>query len=326
MKSGRASEKRRVFVSGGTGLIGAAVTRSLVARGDRVVLVSRRPVEARGRIERACGADARDRIEVLPGDPAEHGDWQRALDGCDVVLSLAGEPVWAHRWSEAHKRAIRDSRVRSTERVVEAIAKAKSRPSVLVSSSAVGFYGPRGDEEVTEETGPGRDFLARVCVEWEDAAREAESSGVRVARVRTGIVLSPDGGALERMVAPFRAFVGGPIGSGKQWFPWIHLADEIRLLLFAMDDARVTGAINAVAPRPVTMTDFARALGRAMHRPSWLAVPGFSLAILFGEGAEVLLTGQRVVPAVARSLGFEFEHPSVDAALADLLDRRPHAA
>lgn len=309
----------RIFVTGATGLVGSALVAALLERGDRVTVLSRRPADARARLERLARGGPGRAFEVVAGDPGAAGDWQRAVEGCDAVVHLAGEPVMGQRWSAAHKQAVRDSRVRSTEHVVEAIERARARAQVLVSGSAVGYYGARGDEELDETSGPGGDFLAQVCIDWEAAALRAESLGTRVVLLRTGIVLSATGGALERMLAPFRAFVGGPIGDGRQWWPWIHLADEVGLLLLALDDARVRGPLVGAAPNPLTMAAFSRALGRALHRPSWLPVPGLGLRLLFGEGAEVLLGGQRALPRRALELGYRFRFTDADAALRDLL-------
>lgn len=307
----------RVFVTGGSGLIGSRLIRALAKRGDEVVLLTRRP-EA---VQQALGSAAL----VVAGDPTEAGPWTESLDGCDAVVNLAGENLFAQRWNEAFKQRLRDSRLRSTETIVGALARrprtAAGAAKVLVNGSAVGYYGPHGDEELTEESPPGDDFLARLCVEWEQAARQAEGHGVRVALVRTGVVFDPDGGPLAAMLRPFRMGAGGPVGSGKQWLSWIHHQDIVGILLLALDSAGAAGPVNGTAPQPVTNRDFARAAGAALGRPAFLPTPAFALKLLFGEVADVLTTGQRVLPKKAQALGYTFRFPELAAALQDLLRR-----
>ncbi|HZR10496.1 MAG TPA: TIGR01777 family oxidoreductase, partial [Myxococcales bacterium] len=237
-----------------------------------------------------------------------------ALAGADAVVNLAGASVAGKRWSPEYKKAILDSRVLTTRALVEAIAKAQRKPQVLVNASAVGYYGGRGDEVLEESAGPGADFLADVVSRWE---AEAQRASIRSVQVRTGIVLSAQGGALEKMLPPFKAFVGGPIGSGKQWFPWIHIADEVAAIAWCID-SDLTGAVNLAAPGIVTMKEFAKALGRVLHRPSWAPVPAAPLRILLGEFASALLEGQRAVPRKLLDSGFRFRFSDVDSALRDL--------
>lgn len=299
----------KVFVSGATGLIGRAVAGALVARGDTVTALVRSPERAQLPAE----------VERVQGDVTAAGPWQARVDGQDAVVHLAGEPVDA-RWTEARKASILGSRVEGTRRVVEAIAAAARKPGVLVSASGQGYYGTRDDDQEVDESAPaGNDFLARVCVAWEAEARKAPA---RVALLRTGIVLSREGGALRRMETPFRLFAGGPLGSGRQWMSWIHIADEVGLTRFALDDARVEGPLNLVAPGPVRNADFARALGRAMSRPALAPAPAFAIRLVLGEMAQVVLRGARVVPRRALELGYRFRFPELDGALADLY-RRP---
>jgi hypothetical protein len=242
-----------------------------------------------------------------------------AIQSCDAIVNLAGENLFARRWNEEFQSVLRDSRVRSTDHVVQALAKQpraqSGQPKVLVNASAIGYYGFHGDEEITEGSPPGDDFLARMCVAWESAARNAEANGVRVAVVRIGVVLDRSGGALAQMLTPFKLGLGGPVGSGKQWFSWIHLADLVGIFLLALDKSEATGAINGTAPHPVTNKEFSKALGRALHRPSFLPVPGFALRLRFGGVAEVLTTGQRVLPRRALALGYQFQFPDIDLAL-----------
>jgi uncharacterized protein (TIGR01777 family) len=305
----------RVFVTGGTGLIGSRLIHGLHRRGDTVVLLTRRPEEARAALGSAC--------TIVAGDPTQPGPWAKAVDDCDAVVNLAGEDLFNQRWDAAFKQVLRDSRVRSTENVVQALARAPRNaagsPKVLVSASAVGYYGPRSDEELTEDSSPGSDFLAGLCVEWERAARQAEPLGVRVAMMRIGVVLATEGGALRRMLPPFRAGVGGPAGSGSQWVSWVHRADLIALLLLALDNSAARGPLNAMAPNPVTNYDFAQALARALHCPAFMPTPGFALRLMLGEVADVILTGQRVLPRRAVALGYAFQFPTLAEALTDLL-------
>ena len=256
--------------------------------------------------------------EWFAWQPGVGGEWEKAIDGADGIINLAGEPIAAKRWSVAQKAKLRSSRIDATRSLVGAISKANVKPNFLINASAVGYYGPHGDETVTEKTGSGSDFLSRLCVEWEDEARKAEAFGVRVALVRTGIVLAKGKGALAKMVAPFKMFVGGPLGSGRQWMPWIHIEDEIELISFLIENDAARGAFNATAPNPVTMEVFSETLGDALDRPSWASVPPSVLAILVGEMAEMLLNGQRAVPEAASKLGYNFKYPHLAGALKSL--------
>ncbi|HET9721386.1 MAG TPA: TIGR01777 family oxidoreductase [Solirubrobacteraceae bacterium] len=303
----------RVVVTGATGLIGQAVVHELRARGEEVVALSRDAQRAR----RQLGAD----VEVVAwADPLSMPLPESALAGADSVIHLLGEPI-AQRWSEEVKRRIRDSRVLGTRNVVAgllAVPEAR-RPRVLVSQSAVGYYGPRGQEELTEAAPPGTDFLAGVVKAWEAEAQAAEDMGLRVVLTRTGVVLDARGGALAKMLPPFRAGIGGPVGSGRQYLPWIHLDDVVGALLFCLDHDTASGAVNLSAPSPPTNRDFSRALGRALHRPAFMPVPPVALRLLYGEMAEIVLEGQRAVPARLLELGYGFRHPDLDGALRDAL-------
>jgi uncharacterized protein (TIGR01777 family) len=246
------------------------------------------------------------------------GPWEKSVDGADGIINLAGEPIAAKRWSAAQKEKIRTSRIDSTRALVNAIGKAKERPKFMVSASAVGYYGPRGDETLTEESAAGKDFLGRLCVSWEEEAKKAERYGVRVALLRTGIVLDKNKGALAKMLTPFKFFVGGPLGSGTQWFPWIHIEDELGLILFATEHPDARGPLNATAPNPVTMEEFCKALGKVLNRPSWASVPPSVLTLLLGELADMIIGGQRAVPAAAQKLGYKFKYVNVVEALQSL--------
>lgn len=298
----------KVTVTGATGLIGEALVEALKARGDEVTVLSRNPEKA----SRELG------VEAVGWDPLTEPAPAAALSGRDAVVHLAGEPV-AQRWNEQTKRSIRTSRDLGTANLVAGIAASEPRPAVLVSSSAVGYYGKHGDEVVTEETAAGSDFLAEVCVEWERRARAAEELGLRVVIVRTGVVLDANGGALKTMLPPFKAGVGGPVAGGKQYMPWIHLDDIVGIYLAAIDDGSWSGPVNGTAPNPVTNAEFSKALGRALGRPAIFPVPGFAIRTLYGEMAEIVTEGQRAVPQRPLEFGYDFRQPNLDAALASAL-------
>jgi uncharacterized protein (TIGR01777 family) len=295
-----------VFVTGATGLIGRALCEALTARGDGVVALSRRPDPA--------GLPAG--VRRVQGDPSVEGQWLEALAAADACVHLAGDPVAEGRWTEEKKRRIRESRLRSTALVAGLLR--ERGPRVLVSGGAVGYYGSRGDEPLDESAAPGRGFLADVSRAWEAAAWAARPRA-RVVAVRTGIVLAREGGALPRLVRPFRLFAGGPLGRGDFWQPWIHLQDEVGLLLLALDDARAEGPLNAAAPEPARNRDVARAIGRVLGRPSALPAPELAVKLALGELASVVLASQRVVPRRALELGFRFRFPALEPALRDLL-------
>jgi uncharacterized protein (TIGR01777 family) len=290
----------KCIVSGGTGFIGRRIVDRLAVGGYSVSVLSRRP---------AAGAFAWDPLQGEP--PIE------SVDGMDAVIHLAGEPV-AQRWNGAVKQRIRDSRVLGTRRLVDAIGRARRKPGVLVCASAIGYYGDRGDEALTESSGPGRGFLAEVCREWEAEARRAADVGVRVISLRIGFVLGKSGGALARMAPVFRAGVGGRLGSGKQWMPWIHIDDLAGMFVYALG-SDISGVWNASAPNPVTNAEFTRAMAGALHRPAIFPVPPFALKLAFGEMGQHMLDSSRVVPAAAIKAGFEFRYPDVGAALRELL-------
>jgi uncharacterized protein (TIGR01777 family) len=309
----------RVFLTGGTGLVGSWLIERLASRGDEIRLLSRRPALARERLGPAG--------QVVDGDPMQAGPWMEAVNDCDAVIHLAGENIFSRRWSTEFKDLLLKSRVKSTENIVGALAQSPRTPAgtakALVNASAIGYYGPHGDEALTEESPPGSDFLAHVCVEWERAARAAEQHGIRVAIVRIGVVLAREGGALAKLLTPFKLGAGGPIGwtpwSGKQVMSWIHRDDLAGLLLLPLENLAVSGPMNGTAPQPVTNREFSKALARALHRPAVLPTPPLALRAMLGEVADVLTTGQRVLPKRALALGYQFRFPQIDAALADLL-------
>ena len=298
----------KIAVTGASGLIGSALVARLGERGDEVTVLTRDPGRAQGKF----GAD----VQALRWDPLSEPAPAQALTGRDAVVHLAGEPV-AQRWSERAKRLIRDSRVTGTRNLVEGLGEldAEARPGVLVSSSAIGYYGAHGAEPIDEEAPAGADFLAQVCAAWETEARTAVALGMRTVQVRTGVVLDRAGGALAKMLPPFRLGIGGPVAGGRQYVAWIHRDDLVGIVLAALDDERWTGAVNATAPEPVSNRALSLALGRALHRPALLPVPGLALRALYGEMAEIVTTGVRAVPAKALVLGYEFLYPRLERAL-----------
>jgi uncharacterized protein (TIGR01777 family) len=301
----------RVVVTGGTGLVGKALVRAL-APGREVVVLTRSGAlppefEALGSV-RAVGWDAK-----------TVGEWAREVDGAAGVIHLAGAQAVGVRWTKRVKQRLYDSRVKSADVVVEAIRLASSRPRVLVSSSGTDYYaGHLDDEPVDESAPPGTSFLARLCVDWEGAVRAADALGVRTVSARLGLVVGRSK-PFRLMTLPFRLFVGGPLGSGRQIYSWVHVADVATALLRCLEDPAFSGPVNVCAPEALPHREFARRLGRALHRPSWFPVPGFALRLLFGEGAEPMLYGRRVVSKRLEDIGFRFAYPSLDAALADVV-------
>ncbi len=308
---------KRAVVAGAGGLIGRELLPRLAAAGYEVVRLVRE--------HRAAAVSAPSPREVL-WDPARAGEWARQIDGAAAVVNLAGAPIADRRWSAARKKTLIESRLRTTRALVDAIASSAVKPGVFVNASAIGFYGPRdGDGPLDETAAPGRGFLPDLCREWERQARKAESAGVRTVMLRTGVVLTPKGGALAKMLPPFRAALGGPLGSGRQVLSWIHLEDEVRAILRAVEDPGLSGPLNLTAPTPVSMGEFARALGRALGRPAVFPVPAFLLRALLGELSGMLLTGQDVRPRRLEEAGFRFRFPDLESALSDLLGRRSNS-
>jgi uncharacterized protein len=305
----------RVTVTGATGLIGGSLLAALLGRGAELTVLTRDPARASGQLAAAGG-----HVEAVRWEPLREPAPAQALAGRDAVVHLAGENI-AQRWTAKTKRAIFESRVTGTRNLLEGLRAAAPRPGTLLSSSAIGYYGSHGEEPLDEDAPPGGDFLAEVCARWEGEAERAGELGMRVARVRTGVLLDRDGGALARMIPPFRLGVGGPVAGGRQYMSWIDRDDLIGLMLAALEDWRWSGPINATAPEPVTNRDFARALGAALGRPSLLPLPGFALHLLYGEMAQVVTKGARVMPAKALVLGYDFSHPHLDEALAAALAR-----
>ncbi len=294
-----------VFITGGTGFIGSHLVRALTGRGDSVVIATRSP-------ERH---ENKEGVRYVPFDEGlrEH------LAGCDVVVNMAGESLFGKRWTEKVKKRLWDSRIQTTRKLVDAMRAMDRRPALLLSASGVNYYGDCGTDKITESRGPGNDFLAELTREWEHAAAEAGELGVRVSTPRISVALGGDGGALATMLPVFRAFLGGSIGPGSQYFPWIHVEDLCRSFLFVMDNESISGPWNAAAPNPVTMKEFTRELGNALSRPSLFRVPEFALNMALGEAAVLVTTSLRVIPEKILENGFEFHFPHVGDALADIL-------
>jgi uncharacterized protein (TIGR01777 family) len=301
------SEPKRIVVTGATGLIGKALCKRLMERGYAVVIFARDPVKARTTVPGAA--------EYVAWQPTESGAWAAAIDGAHAVVNLAGPSLAGKRWTAEYKLYVRDTRVIGTRGLVSAMASATTKPHAFVSSSAVGYYGFRDDTPLDEGASTGSDFLAQLCQAWEQEALKAMAQGIRTVVVRSGIVLDGKEGALPQLMLPFKLFAGGPILPGTQWMPWIHLEDEIGIIMLALEDERARGPLNATAPTPQRNRDFSKAVGAALGRPSLMPVPGFALQLMVGEFAESLTTGQRVLPKKAQELGYQFKYPELGPAL-----------
>jgi len=297
----------RVVITGATGFIGKALCKELY-KDYEVIALSRDA----SRAAKSVGGWAK----VVEWDGRTTGSWFKQADGASAIINLAGESVASGRWNESKKAGILHSRLDSSRAVLEAIKQVDKKPTVVIQASATGYYGPRPDEQLDETSAPGKGFLANVCQRIESFAEEIEGLGVRCVVIRTGIVLGRDGGALTQLIKPFRFYVGGYLGSGRQWFSWISLEDEVAAIKFLMENEKLQGVFNLTAPQPVTMKEFCAVLGRVLHRPAWLNVPGFIVRLAFGEMAdEMLLSGQKVLPKRLLAAGFMFKHPDVEKAL-----------
>ncbi len=295
----------KIVVTGGTGFIGTPLVQRLIAVGHEIVILSRTAAPGPPR----C-------VAWTPGQP---GDWEREIDGAGAVIHLAGKNIFENRWNDSVRAELRSSRIESTRAVVSAIGKAARRPAALVNASAIGLYGPRGEDELDENAPSGSDFLATLVSDWEKEAVAAEGLGLRVVRLRFGIVIHPSGGALAQMLPYFKMFVGGPLGSGRQWFSWVSRDDVLGAIEFVLGRDDVRGAFNVTAPHPVRQADFCKALGAALSRPSWMPVPGFAVRLKFGGVSEALLASQRVVPAALLKAGYGFKHPEAGPALREMM-------
>ena len=308
----------QIVIAGGTGFLGSPLAEVYAEDGHDVRVLTRGLAPGESRHDSGTGMPGVTRVGWRPN--GESGPWAAAIHGADAVINLAGESIADGRWTPQRKAQLRDSRILATKSLVAAIDAAKPAPRVLVSGSAVGYYGPCGDEPLAEASRPGDDFLAKLCVDWEAEAKPAAASGTRLALLRTGIVLERSGGALAKMITPFKLFAGGPIGSGRQYMSWIHRLDWLEMVRWIVATPQVSGPVNATAPHPVTNRHFARALGRSLHRPALVPVPGFALKIVLGEMADSLVTGQRVIPERAKSLGFHFRYPEIEQAFRGIFE------
>jgi uncharacterized protein len=292
-------------MTGGTGFVGTQLTSRLIQDGNEVTIVTR---SEKGPEKRVPG------ISYLQGDPVQKGPWQEAIRNHDAIINLAGASIFS-KWTEKHKKAIRESRVHTTRNIVEGIPSRSERPFTLFSTSAVGYYGFCGDEELTEESRHGDDFLARISVEWEGEALKARDKGTRVVITRFGIVMGEKGGALGQMIPLFKKYIGGPIGSGKQWFSWIHIKDLAEAFAFLLKHPEISGPVNVCSPNPVRNKDLAKALGKALHKPSFMPAPGFMIKLVLGEFGSVILEGQKVIPKKLLENGFVFQYADIHKAL-----------
>jgi uncharacterized protein (TIGR01777 family) len=299
-----------ILITGATGFVGRRLCEMLHQAGHTVRALSRDSVAAKQRVPHLK--------EVFPWNPLQELPPLQAFEGCDAVINLAGESI-AGRWTAPKKQLIRDSRVLGTKNLVNAFAQLSSRPKVLISASAIGYYGDRGEETLTEDAAPGSDFLAQVCRDWENEALKAESLGMRVVRLRIGLVLGRGGGTLQALLPLFRVGLGGPLGSGRQWWSWIHRDDLCRLIVQILANENVSGPINATAPQPVRQKEFAQVLGRVLRRPAFLPTPAFALKIALGEFADGILASQRVLPRRAQEMGYRFQFEELEGALREIL-------
>lgn len=302
----------RVFITGGTGLVGRMLVPQLLNRQDEVLCVTRDPARSREVLPAS--------VEIIGADPTMPGSWQDRMLTCDAVVNLAGESVAQGRWTRQKKSRLRRSRLAVTGNIAQSLGNSE-RPVVLVNASAIGYYGDQGDVALSEDHEPGQDFLARLAVEWEHTAAKAEKENIRVVLLRIGIVLSVSGGALAAMLPAFRLGLGGPLGSGRQYFPWIHIQDLVRCILFTLDYEEIRGPVNAVVPNPPTQKEFATSLGNSLGKSAWLAAPGPALRLVLGEKADLVLASQRAVPNVLKAHGFRFAFGELDKAMVDLFPR-----
>lgn len=303
----------KIVLAGATGFVGRALVKRLLENGHELVVLSRRVDAFKDTLS--------PNLKIEPWDGCTSGAWASKLDGADAIVNLAGEGIADKRWTKQRKEALRSSRLDSTRALVSAIAAASKKPSVLVNASAVGFYGPVESGDVTESSPKGSGFLADLCAEWEEEAKKAEASGMRVVRLRLGVVLEKEGGALPKFLPPFRFYAGGPLGSGRQYFPWVHRGDVVGAVVYALEKPALSGPVNVTAPGVVTMGEFCSELGKAMGRPSWAPVPEFALRLLLGEVAGMLVTGQKAVPKRLEEAGYRFRHPEAGPALRHILKK-----
>ncbi|MCL2932772.1 MAG: TIGR01777 family oxidoreductase [Trichodesmium sp. MAG_R03] len=305
----------KVAITGATGFVGTRLVERLHLEGEQILVLTRNL--EKGKL--IFPNSAYPNLEIIAYQPKKSGPWQKSIDGCDCVVNLAGAGIADERWSASRKQEIMDSRKVTTEKLVEAVAQANSKPSVLVSASAIGYYGTSETATFDEQSNSGDDFLAEVCREWEAAAKPVQDLGVRLVILRIGIVLGM-GGTVSKMLTPFKLFAGGPIGSGRQWFSWVHIDDLVGLIFHSLRHPEMQGTFNATTPNPVRMEELCQDLGAVLNRPSWLPVPDFAIELLLGDGAVVVLEGQKVLPKQTQASGFEYQYPIVKPALKNILD------
>jgi uncharacterized protein len=301
---------KQVIIAGGTGLIGNALTNLLLASGYHVSVLTRN-------VNRVNSPGS----STIKWDGKTPNGWGELVNGADAVINLAGQSIGEQRWTKAQKERIVTSRIQAGEAVVAACEQAAQKPRVVIQASAIGYYGNHGDEPLKEDAQPGSDFLAKVCVGWENSTRAVEAMGIRRVVIRTGLVLSASGGVLERILLPTKLFAGGPLGSGKQWVSWIHLQDELGAIRFILENENIKGVVNLCSPGAVQMNEFGRVLAKVIHRPYWLPVPAFALKLLLGEMSMLVLEGQRVAPASLQAHGFRFKYETLEPALMNLLQK-----
>lgn len=301
---------KKVIITGATGLIGSHLTKKLVDLGYEVIVFTRNPEDSKKILPAAS-----EHVEWRIG---KNKDWEKYINGAFAVINLAGAPIAGKRWNEKYKQAIRDSRIHGTRELSLAMAAAKEKPKVFISASAIGYYGDSGDKELYEDSSAGNDFLAKVCYEWEEEAKKSPDS-IRTVLARIGVVLSDEDGALPQMMTPIKLFVGGKLGNGKQWFPWIHIDDITEMFIWSLENEAVEGAVNFVAPEPVTNEEFTKEAASVAKRPAIFTVPEFAIKIILGEAASFILSSFKVIPKFAENNNFSFKYPKVREALIDLI-------
>lgn len=304
----------KVSITGATGFVGSRLVEKLNKEGHSIIVLTRN--EKRGK--KVFPNSAFPNVEIVEYTPKSSGEWQKSISGCDAVVNLAGAPIADERWTPERKKEILESRQLSTRHLVEAISQAESKPSVLVNASAIGYYGTSETATFDESSPAGNDFLSKVCTAWETEAQKVKDAGVRLVILRFGIVLG-EGGAIAKMLTPFRMFAGGPLGTGQQWFSWIHRQDLVNLILEAIQRENLEGVYNATSPNPVRMNELSQTLGDVLHRPSWLPVPEFALQALLGDAAKVVLEGQQVLPENIQKAGFDYQYPTLKPALKEIV-------
>jgi uncharacterized protein (TIGR01777 family) len=304
----------KVAITGATGFVGSRLVERLSEMGHSILVFSRN----RDKAQRIFPKSAYPQLEIVSYTPTQPGAWQEALAGCEGVVNLAGAALVDERWTPERKQEIINSRVKLTENIVSAIAKADPKPAVLVNASAIGYYGTSETATYDETSPSGDDFLSEVCQKWETAAEAVKDTGTRLVIIRVGLVMGM-GGALEKMLTPFKLFAGGPLGDGNQWFSWVHRDDLVNLIIHSLTHSEMTGVLNGTAPNPVRMKEFCQILGKVLNRPSWLPVPAFALEALLGEAAKLVLEGQQVLPKQTQQTGFKYQYPQLEAALREIL-------